>query len=279
MPVEPARVRKLNDAPERPDRKYVLYWAQMNRRVEANHGLLYAAEIANRHRLPVLYYEGLTCSYQYANDRLHTFILQGVPETAKRLNKAGVGYVFYLRRNADSPNDVFYQLAKNAAAVVTDDYPVFIARDHNSRAPEKLDVPYSVVDSSCIVPMSQIQTRQYGAYTIRPRITRLLPRFLQAPDPLRVKRHFEETIPSFHAPVRDGEIAQLVRSCEIDHSVKPSLSFDGGRLAAEKLLQFFLEKNLKRFDRDRNEPAEHATSHVVRIFTSGRSRCWKLRWQ
>lgn len=262
MPVESERIRKLNDAQERSDRKYVLYWAQMNRRVDANHGLLYAAEIANRLQLPVLYYEGLTCTYQYANDRLHTFVLQGVPETARRLQKAGIGYVFYLRRNTQSPNDVFYRLARDAAAVVTDDYPVFIARNHNSRVPEKLDIPYYVVDSSCIVPMSQIPARQFAAYTIRPKITKLLPKFLHAPDPLRVKRRFEEAIPEFHVPVQDGAIQDLVRSCEIDHSIDPSPSFEGGRLAAEKLLQFFLEENLKRFDRDRNEPSQHATSHM-----------------
>ena len=262
MAVETERIRKLNAAPERPHRKYVLYWAQMNRRVDANHGLLYAAEIANQHRLPVLYYEGLTCSYPYANDRLHTFILEGVPETAKRLKKAGIGYVFYLRRRADSPNDILYQLAQDAAAVVTDDYPIFIARQHNSRVPEKLDVAFYVVDSSCVVPMSQIPTRQFAAYTIRPKITKLLPKYLHAPDQLRVKRRFEEALPSFHVEVHDGNIAELVRSCEIDHSIQSSPSFTGGRLAAEKLLRLFLENNLRRFDRDRNQPAEHATSHM-----------------
>ncbi len=30
----------------------------------------------------MLFYEGVTCSYPHANDRLHTFILEGVPETA-----------------------------------------------------------------------------------------------------------------------------------------------------------------------------------------------------
>ena len=82
MPVDLERIAKLNEAPERPEREYVLYWAQMNRRVDANHGLLYAVELANRHNLPVLFYEGLTCTYEYANDRLHTFILEAVPETS-----------------------------------------------------------------------------------------------------------------------------------------------------------------------------------------------------
>ena len=44
----------------------------MNRRVDFNHGLLYAAELANERALPLLYYEGLTCSYPYASDRLHS---------------------------------------------------------------------------------------------------------------------------------------------------------------------------------------------------------------
>ena len=199
----------------------------MNRRVDGNHALLFAAEIANRLNVPVLFYEGLTCGYQYANDRLHTFMLQAVPETAKRLKKAGVGYVCYLRKTKKSPNDAFYQLAKQAAAVVSDDYPTFIAREHNARVPAKLDAAYYVVDSSCVVPMSQIPARQYGAYTIRPRIHRLLPKYLKAPDELRVKRQFKARLPEFHTDVTDKNIANLAASCEIDHSVPPSSEFQG----------------------------------------------------
>ena len=57
----------------------------MNRRADANQALSYAVELANDVNLPVLYYEGLTCSYPYASDRFHRFILEGVPETEKRL--------------------------------------------------------------------------------------------------------------------------------------------------------------------------------------------------
>ena len=262
MAVDRERISKLNSAPERPDRKYILYWAQMNRRVDANHGLLYAVELANRHNLPVLYYEGLTCSYKYANDRLHTFILEGVPETARRLKRAGIGYIFYLRRTTDAPNHALYDLAQNAAAIVTDDYPTFIARYHNGRVPSKVDIAYYAVDSSCVVPMKEIPARQYGAYTIRPKIKRLLPKFLQEPDKLHVKRRFDERAPRFHTEVTEKNIAELVASCEIDHSIAPSISFRGGRAAAEKLLEIFLEQNLRRYALARNEPSEHATSDL-----------------
>lgn len=260
--MEPERIRKLNAAVERPDRRYVLYWAQANRRVDANHGLVYAVEIANRLELPVLWYEGVTCVYPYANDRVHTFLLQGVPETARRLKKAGIGYAFHLRKARDSKPSYLPDLAKEAAAVVTDDYPILIIREHNAQMPAKVDVPYYAVDSSCIVPMSTFEKREFAAYTIRPKIHRLLPRFLQPPDPLRVKVRYRGPTPDFHIEVTEANIPELVRSSEIDHSVAPSVSFDGGRLEAEKLLRYFLENNLKRFDRDRNQPAEHATSHL-----------------
>jgi deoxyribodipyrimidine photo-lyase len=258
--VAPERIAQLNKASLRPERKYVLYWAQMNRRVDSNHGLLYAAELANSNKLPVLYYEGLTCSYPFANDRLHTFILQGVPETAKRLKSAGLGYCFYLRKKHSDRNDVLYELARDAAAVVTDDYPTFIARHHNQRVPEKLDIPYYVVDSSCIVPMRLLEKREYGAYTIRPKIHRLLPQYLTVAGTLRVQRKFECPPPCFHTEVTPSAISARVDECEIDHSVRPSLGFEGGRIAAERNFTHFLRKNLRRYARERNEPGEHATS-------------------
>jgi deoxyribodipyrimidine photo-lyase len=139
---------------------------------------------------------------------------------------------------------------------------MFIIRELNAEMPAKVDVPYYAVDSSCIVPMSMLGKREFAAYTIRPKIHRLLPKFFRAPDRLQVKQRYLASPPDFHVNVTDADIPELVRSSDIDHSVPPSISFDGGRLRAEKLLRYFLENNLKRFDRDRNEPAEHATSHL-----------------
>ncbi len=262
MPVHPARVRQLNSAPIHPNRRYILYWSQMNRRVDCNHALLYAAEIANRLNLPVLVYEALTYTYEYANDRLHTFILEAVPETAQRLRKAGIGYIFYLQRSKTDPNDTFYTVAKNAAAIVTDDYPTFIARRHNASVPAKVDAAYYVVDASCIIPMSEIPHRQYGAYTIRPRIQRLLPTYLTPADPLRVKQRFTGDIPKFHTEVTPANIKDLVASCHIDHSISPSSEFQGGTLSAETLLKTFLRDKLSHYAEGRNEPSANATSHM-----------------
>ena len=262
MPISQTRVRPLNTAPIHSARSYVLYWAQMNRRVDSNHALLYAIEIANRLNIPVLVYEALTFTYPSANDRLHTFVLEAVPETARRLQKAGIGYVFYLRRKESDANNTLYTLAKDAAAIVSDDYPTFIARRHNAVVPAKVDTAYFAVDASCVVPMSEIPHRQYGAYTIRPRIHRLLPQHLTPPDPLRVKQRFALSVPCFHTEVTASNIRQLVASCDIDHSVPPSTEFQGGGIAAQKRLTTFLETKLSHYAAGRNEPSENATSHM-----------------
>jgi deoxyribodipyrimidine photo-lyase len=250
----------LNERAFRPSAKYVLYWAQMNRRVDSNHALHFAAGLANQHGLPLLFYEGLTCCYPFASDRLHTFILEGVPETERRLKRLGVGYVFHLRQRHSDPDNALYQLARHAGAVVTDDFPAFIARRHNGRVPATLDIPYYVVDSSCIVPMSSFGKREYAAYTIRPKIKKLLPRYLEAVPQWRLRCQYTGASPEIHTCVTETNIAALVQGCEIDHGVRPSPAFHGGSLEAKRRVNAFLRRKLFRYSGERNEPSANATS-------------------
>jgi len=254
------RVQLLNAAAFRGDGKYVLYWAQVNRRAGWNHALSHAVDLANRAGLPVLFYEGLTYDYPYASDRLHTFILEGVVETERALQRLGIGYLFYLRRTRHDPNDIVYRVAKDAAALVTDDYPIFPARRYNASVPLKLDVPYYAVDASCIVPMACFSKREYAAYTIRPKIRKLLPHYLRPVPSMRVRHKFHGKIPSFHTPVASSDIPALVASCDIDHTVSPAPGFPGGWSAAQRRLRRFLKRSLHRYANASNQPSENASS-------------------
>lgn len=256
------RVRLLNDRTPRSPAKYVLYWAQANRRADSNHALSFAVEKSNEANLPLLVYEGLTCTYREANDRIHTFLLQGVPEFQKRVERLGAGYCFYLRERRSDANDVLYRLAADAALLVTDDYPAFIAAAHNGSVPEHIDIPYYAVDSSCIVPMSLFEKREWAAYTIRPKIHRELRKFLKSAQPPVLIRKWNGGPPEWHTPVTASNIPKLVAKCEINHSISPSVSFTGGRTAAEKQLAEFLRHRLRRYAADRNSPSNHATSEI-----------------
>jgi deoxyribodipyrimidine photo-lyase len=267
MRVSPERIRVFNSDAPRSSGNYVLYWAQMNRRAASNQALAHAAEIANANKLPLLVYEGLTCDYRAANDRIHTFILEGVPDTAAALRRIGAGYFFYLRRDQSRPNDVLYRLAARAHTVVTDDYPAFITAEHNARVPQRIGVRYVAVDASCIVPMNRYEKRNYGAYTIRPKIKRELPEYLTPVEmpPLDCKWRENLLSPDLAAlrtDVKPGTIPALVAACDIDHSIQPSIEYNGGSTAAKKRFAVFLEDRLRRYARESSQPSKHATSNL-----------------
>jgi deoxyribodipyrimidine photo-lyase len=239
----------------------------MNRRAAENHGLAHAAEIANANHLPLLVYEALTCDYKAANDRMHTFVLEGVPGNEAGIRALGAGYFFYLRAKRADANDVLYRLAANAHSVVTDDYPTFIAAQHNASVPGRIGIPYVAVDSSCIVPMSRHEKRNYGAYTIRPKIKRELPSFLHPVEMPRLKYPWREGllpdgVARLRTSVKASHIASLVAGCEIDHSMKPSAEYKGGAEAAQARLELFLEDRLRRYARESSQPSKHATSNL-----------------
>lgn len=240
------RVTLLNDAPARPGAKYVLYWAQINRRLDSNHALAFAADTANKLDLPLLVYEGLTYAHPFACDRFHRFVLDGIPDNAARARELGVGYVFYHRASRESPNNVLYTLAADAAALVTDDFPGYLAGDHNANIPAKIGIPYYIVDASCIVPMTIIGKQEYAAYTIRPKIHRLLDEYLHPVEPVCVRKKWTGPLPEMPA---SAEIAV-------------SLRFQGGRKAALAQLSKFLENGLARYAKYNREPKADATSHV-----------------
>lgn len=257
------RVRRLNDAPVREGAKYVLYWSQMNRRVDSNHALAYAIHLGNKLDVPVLVYERLTSTYRGANDRLHTFVLEGVPDTRESLDKLGVGYCFDLRRKAGDQDRALDDLAAEAAAVVTDDYPARLAALHDDAVvAADRGVAVFAVDSSCIVPWTRFEKREWAAYTIRPKIHRMLGDYLEPLTLPEVRRRWAEARPEVHTEVTASDIAGLVSECAIDHSVAPSTTYRGGSKEANRRWHEFLKTRFKRYADDRNHPSRHATSDM-----------------
>ncbi|MDX2267820.1 MAG: deoxyribodipyrimidine photo-lyase [Bryobacter sp.] len=256
------RIRSLNQAPINKTAKYVLYWSQINRRVEGNHALAHAITLANQLGLPVLVYEGLTCTYREANDRIHTFVLENVPHTAAALEKLGIGYVFYLRVRRSDANDTLYRLAEDAAALVTDDFPVFIVREHLESVPAKLKIPCLAVDSSTVVPMNHFEKREWAAYTIRPKVHKALPKYLVPCQMPAVAVRFALPLPEWRTQVEPAQIPALVAQCEINHRVPVSSAFRGGAPVARQRLDEFLRSKFRRYNEDRNQPSAHATSNL-----------------
>ena len=87
--------------------------------------------------------------------------------------------MFYLQKDQSSQKNTVAALAKDAALIVTDDFPCFIIPGHSRRVAERAEIPVHAVDSNVIIPMSKFDKEEYAAYTIRPKINRLLGNYLK----------------------------------------------------------------------------------------------------
>jgi len=257
------RVIRFNDKPVNRGGRYVLYWMQMYKRVESNHALIWAVRQANELGLPVVVYEGLKYYYPWASDRLHTFILEGGEEKRVPFEHLGIRYVFYLQANADSPKQTVAALAKQAALVVTDDHPCFIIPEHNRRLAERSDVAVDVVDSNGIVPMSKFAKEEYAAYTIRPKINKLLDDHMK-PLPQEMPRFssLDLDIDCPDTAVTRDNIVELVAGCDIDHSVPASPLYCGGTANGRKRLSKFIDEILPRYHETRSRPEVDGSSRL-----------------
>jgi len=258
------RVIQMNDKQTNPNGRYVLYWMQMFKRVENNHALIWAIRKANELKLPLVVYEGLKYYYPWASDRLHTFILEGVEEKQKEFERLGIRYVFYLQKDKGSAKNIVAKLAQDAALIVTDDYPCFIIPGHNRRIAERTNVPVHAVDSCGIIPMSKFDKEEYAAYTIRPKIKKLLPNYLKPITEETVE--FDSTDidldADFETIVTADNIAKLVSECDIDHSVLPSRIYYGGTANGRIRLKKFVEEILPDYENARNKPDRDGSSRL-----------------
>jgi deoxyribodipyrimidine photo-lyase len=257
-----SRVTQLNQNPINSKGRYVLYWMQMYKRASHNYALNFAIQMANERGLPLVVYEGLKYYYPWANDRIHTFILEGVAEKQVEFAERGIRYFVHLERNKRDLKNTVARLAREAALIVTDDFPCFIIPRHNERISE-LHLPVFAVDANGMVPLSLLPKEEYAAYTIRPKINRLLPdlpRRIITPSIDHPKPNLEIDCPE--TEVTNYNIAELVASCDIDHSVKPSYLYHGGTANGRKRLKHFVKNILPNYDDTRNEPSVDCSSRL-----------------
>ena len=138
---------------------FVLYWMQgVAMRTHDNPALDFAAEQANRLRLPLLVYQGLRADYPWASDRIHTFILESAADLATEFERLGIQYGFYLDRRERAGRDSngrerspLVQLAGRAALVVTEFFPTFLMPRQMRALRSKVAAPVVAVDAGTIV--------------------------------------------------------------------------------------------------------------------------------
>jgi deoxyribodipyrimidine photo-lyase len=245
--IQDDRIRRLNDGVTGAGR-YVLYWMQASCRAECNHALEYTIRQANELGKPVLACFGLTADFPEANARHYTFLLEGLRDAQAALERRGIPLV--VRRGR--PDEVAAGLAREACFVVTDRGYLRVQREWRDRAAAAIPRALVQVESDVVVPVETAAAHaQYAAATLRPRIARLLPRFLV---PLRETRMRARPLARPPTGIPLDDIPAIVRELGVDASVPPVPAPRGGSRAAGARLCDFLEDGLRRYDEDRSDP-------------------------
>ena len=251
--VDSRRVYKLNDRPLKDGP--VVYWMSRDQRVSDNWALLHAQDLALKTKSPLAVLFCLVPKFLDATLHHYRFMIDGLTELEEELKGFNIGFnLLPGKPEEEIPN---YCWENNVGALVTDFSPLRIKRGWDDALASKLDIAFFEVDTHNIVPCRIASPKQeYAAYTIRPKINKLLEEFLT--DIPRVKKH-PFTINKEPAASNWAEGEKSLKAEDI--AGKPGI-FEAGEAAAGKRLKYFLQEKLAFYDKDRNDPTREGQSNL-----------------
>jgi deoxyribodipyrimidine photo-lyase len=234
--------------------KCVVYWMQRAQRGRDNPALDVAIEVANELQRPVAVFFGLHPKYPNANLRHYAFLLEGLPETKETIEARGAAFVF---RPYPAHDLLRFCAEVKPCLVIGDENPLRAPEQWRQSAARQLRTPFWTVDADVIVPSKLFPQEEYAARTIRPKLQRLLPVFLQATD--NPSAHYRWPKPP---PSQEIAAAPLLAALPLDRSAAPVSAFRGGTTEGLRLLQRFISERLAAYATDRNQPQRAGTSEL-----------------
>jgi deoxyribodipyrimidine photo-lyase len=239
-----------------PDRngKCVVYWMQRAQRGVDNHAVNLAVAIANELKLPLVVYFAGIANFPNANLRHYHFLNQGLPDIEVDLAERNISFVMRV-----APHESHEKLLADvqAAMVIGDENPMREPEKWRSELAKKIEIPFWTVDTDVIIPSNLIGKAQYGAYTIRPRLYRLLPEYLVPYENSKAEVAWKRPH-GFHADSVHEDMTKGWK--DLDRSVGPVEYWQGGTHAAQKRLKLFAGKMLRDYEVMRNKPEADGTS-------------------
>jgi deoxyribodipyrimidine photo-lyase len=250
---EAPRVRAMNDRPVAGEARYVLCWLQQALRAHDNPVIDAAVRLGNALRLPVLVYHGVREDYPYASDRLHDFILGASRDLGQDCWARGIACVRHVDRAGHRERGLVYRLAADAAALVVEDQPTFVARWQAERVAARIAVPVFAVNAACLVPPAVLGEGIGGRSGFLRRHEPVRGDWIAAADEVPEVPVFDGKLPFVPDRLEEIDLAALVAGLAIDHSLPVSAAFPAGRAAAQARLQRLVTEVLPGYASNRND--------------------------
>jgi deoxyribodipyrimidine photo-lyase len=238
-----------------PDGEAVVYWMQRAQRATDNPALDVAIAIGNLIHKPVVVFFGVNPFVRGANLRHYRFLAEGLADTQAGARARRVGFV--LRAYPRHRLLPFLDEVR-PALVIGDENPLRQTEQWREAIAERLRVPFWTVDADVVVPTRLIDSEQYAARTIRPRIHRYLEAFLERqPD-----EHAQVAWTSSQRIADVPPTAAILDGLPIDRGVAAVAGHRGGLHAARERLSRFVREQLHRYAGARNHPELDGTSQL-----------------
>ena len=270
--LKSSRVRTVSQHEINPNGRFVLYWMTACRRYNYNASLDHAISLSKELSKPILVVEAVSITHKFANDRILSFMIQGMMNNSRDFQENNITYIPWVEIKQKAGDKILLSLSKHASCVILDDYPTYTPNKILRAAPKILKLRVDAVDSNGILPMIWAEKEFTTAYSFRKYMQKSLVDALQTIPAmnsmdgvgdnlsltsddlefLREETGLEATPLEWLWRVAEGGIVgdRAMADFPIDHSVPAVKETIGGIDEARMRLQKFLNYKLNKYSID-----------------------------
>ena len=229
----------------------VLYWMSRDQRVNDNWALAYAIEIAESTGQPLLVVFTLADNFLGAAWRQYDFMIRGLKKTEARLHELNIPFTILIGQpETILPNFI---IAHGVSHLVMDFDPLKVKRSWQQKVTDLISISTDLVDAHNIVPCFIASDKEeFAAYTLRPKIKKLLPEFMDDFPPI-LKQQYKVTL-------KRVQWEAVLIALKLDRTVKPVEYLTPGEKGAMAVLEKFMEIGISEYASKRNDPNENHVS-------------------
>ena len=248
----------------------VVYWMSREQRVSDNWALLWAQQEAIIRKKGLLVVFCLVADYPGATWSHYGFMVKGLFGLKDKLSRLNITFQI-LEKSPEDILPLFLQQI-DAHALVCDFDPLKIKQRWKNQLIARLTIPFYEVDSHNVVPAWTVSNKkEYAAYTLRPKIKRLLDAYLT--DIPAIERH------PFDCPVVSvAKDASCSAASVFDQIAGRKNCLPAGEAAAMQAAVCFVHSKLQSYPDTRNNPCLDGQSGLSPYLHFGQLAPQRLAW-
>ena len=242
-----------------------------DQRVADNFSLLYAQEIANASRQPLITLFKIDEHFPNFNHRNATFMFTNLVEVEKNLAQFNIPMIF----SQGGIDQIIPKIIDEykISVIITDFSPLKVSKTWLQRLRNSCSDPIIICDNHNIVPIWVASNKQeYSARTLRPKLHKHLDEFFTPiPNLQKHKYDLPDSVESFDW--------NQVGIKPVQTKVKEITWLNSGEEEAKKILANFIDNKLSGYNLLKNDPTENVVSNLSPYLHFGQISAHRVAWE